>query len=46
MQIKIPVAVRSKSGVRLGGLKNEASKINPDFHLPMKDRDLPGRGVK
>ncbi|HLQ12379.1 MAG TPA: type II toxin-antitoxin system prevent-host-death family antitoxin [Steroidobacteraceae bacterium] len=34
---------RARSGVRLGGLGREASRIDPAFHAPLSDRDLLGR---
>jgi len=36
-------AAASKSGVRLGGLKQAAVRIARDFHAPMSDDDLLGR---
>lgn len=38
----IPMGARSenRSGVRLGGLKNEKLRLAKDFHEPSKDEDL------
>lgn len=34
---------RTKSGVRIGGLKGARIGISPDFHAPLTDEDLIGR---
>ena len=34
--------VASRSGIRLGGLKQSKLKLSPDFHAPMNDDELLG----
>ena len=34
---------RTKSGVRIGGLKGVRIGLSPDFHAPLSDEDLVGR---